>query len=118
MELPKCALELVHLYSRPILRYPSEYNKYVIDYKEWSELKNALSGSNADTIVGPLRTYMNAREALRTTLRERTMITSETYPDVVLKWEEQDRNSRVIKEQLQVRDNHYLNLRDLVNNNL
>ena len=115
MEILDLPLFLIRQYSRPILRYPAEYKRYVrLREKEWPELKQALSGPNADDIVVPLVAFLNAVDSLQETLYERTRITSEYLPDFVLKIAELDRNAVVVGVKLEIRDMHYSTLTELL----
>lgn len=115
MELPDDVLCLVREYSRPLFRYTAEYNRYVrMHRKEWPELKNVLSGTNAEQIVTTMVACMNAISSAQEASRQQYTMDKNNLPDFVSICTEQDRLAQIIKVNLIVRDIHYMSLQQLV----
>lgn len=106
MELPDDVLHLVRQYSRPIFRYTSEYTQYVRTHrKESPELKKALSGPNAEHVVEALIACVNAITVAQDAHKQYQYVPDK--PDFISRCEEHDRISKIIKDQLTVRDIQY-----------
>lgn len=61
-ELPDELIEIVRDYSKPLFRFPKEY-KEVLSFsrrKEWSALKEKLSGENAARVSSAAQNYIDA----------------------------------------------------------